>query len=596
MTPTFGPLSVVTYYLRNKRRVVPLLLILGLAVALMMVVQSLVGSARDTAYAIFGSYQGVEVVAPRVQSQVDAYKPIVEALAALQQDRNQVDASGLPGSDAFAGLAALFADLQRLPSRLKASAPSTVPLQAELTSTAGDGARLEADLRQLSADLKTASRQQSEQSQIAILAGQMQKNPTDPSPLNAYLARPHDFTALARPDTTDYQALQDDANRAAGDTGTLVADLQAVRAGAQALASTPLPELPTLLPHSAPKLPQAGAALAGLASQLDSLQARLGQLTAPQGNIDELEAAAKKLPGVARVERDTYANIDLNMLAGNANFDLYGLDRKGMEAMLSLYGDRLVRGRLPSDSAAEVVISEEVARSRGITIGGFVGSDIDELDSLPEHFKVVGLLAGPTRLGFIPRQYMISNYFFSRRYQALLVIPDRAGPAAFRDKLHQLIDKKPYRIFDGPFVTDKIDSLLVNLSRINDFLTLVVGLTLALVIGLLNNLYFRQRMNEFGLLAAIGYPRRRLIRRVGLEGALVVAAAWIVGGAIGVAVLAGFNAIYIVPHGLVLRVFDPGILLRSTLPVPVMVLLVSQATLLLQLSRLDPISIIERRD
>ena len=58
------PLSVLTYYLRNKRNVLPLLLIMTLAVALMVVVQSLVSSARDTALAIYGSYSNVEVVAP----------------------------------------------------------------------------------------------------------------------------------------------------------------------------------------------------------------------------------------------------------------------------------------------------------------------------------------------------------------------------------------------------------------------------------------------------------------------------------------------------------------------------------------------------
>ena len=225
-----------------------------------------------------------------------------------------------------------------------------------------------------------------------------------------------------------------------------------------------------------------------------------------------------------------------------------------------------------------------------------MGSDVNELDSLPEHFTIVGLLRGPTRLGFIPREYMLSNYFFARRYQALVVIPEAGRVADTRAPLHHLIEGQNYRIFDGPFVADKIDSLLVNLQRINDFLTLAVGLTLALVIGLLNNLYFRQRMNEFGLLAALGYPRRRLAGKVAVEGGVVVALAWVLGAAVGAAVLTYFNGAYMVPHGLVLRVFDPGILLRATLPVPVMVLIVSLGTLLWQLWRLDPIAIIERRD
>ncbi|HEV3232152.1 MAG TPA: FtsX-like permease family protein [Candidatus Dormibacteraeota bacterium] len=595
---TLSPLSVLTYYLRNKRRVVPLLLILALAVALMVVVQALVSSASDTAYAIFGSYSKVEVVAPRVKSQQDAYKPIAAALDTLRAQQGALASGGaLPGAAGdLAGLSLLLADLQGLPGRLKAAAPSTAPLTGRLAQASGHGTQLSADLTKLGADLHQAQQRQSEQAQLAAALAAVQRNPSDPNPILDYLRQSHDFAALTTPDTTDYATIEADANRAAADSQTLVGDLTAVRGLVQALAATPPPDLPRLLPTSLPKLPQADAALKGLSTQLSSLQASLATLTQPQGDIAAMEARIRTIPGVARVERDTYANIDLNMLAGNANFDLYGLDAAGMREMLALYGDHLSAGRLPDPARPEVVISEAVARARGIGIGGLVGSDVDELDSLPEHFTVVGLIAGPTRLGFIPRQYMVDNYFFSRRYEALLVFPGSAGPAPIRAALHAAVAKQPYRIFDGPFIAGKIDSLLVNLEKINAFLTFAVAGTLALVIALLNNLYFRQRMNEFGLLAALGYPRRRLAAKVATEGALVVGAAWVVGAALAVAALAWFDAAYIRPHGLELRVFDPAILLRATLPVPVLVLLVSQATLLLQLARLDPISIIERRD
>jgi hypothetical protein len=617
---TFSPLSVLLYCSRNQRRVLPLLLILALAVALMVVVQSLVASASDTAYAIFGSYQKVEVVAPRVQSQEDAYRPILAALDTLRQQRGALAAGAaelpdppsadLGGISGLAGLSAFLDDLQKLPQRLQAAAPDTRPLQGGLTRAAGDGGELTADLTRLDADLHRAQAQarSSEQAQLYDLLQNLQRNPSDLGPLLAWLRQPHDLAALTRPDTTDWSAVETDAEAAAGDSSRLVADLDAVRALVQGLAAAPLPQvvLPAkpppagaagqLLPRSLPGLPAAAAALGGLSQGLQKLQDSLGALSQPQGDLDGIERKVAAIPGVAKVERDTYANLDLNMLAGNANFDLYGLDQAGMEEMLSLYGDRVAQGRLPRQDRAEVTLSEEVARARGVGIGGIVGSDVDELDSLPEHFTVVGLIQGPTRLGFIPRQYMVDSYFFSRRYEALLVIPGPAGPAPIRAALQRAIRKQPYRIFDGPFVGGKIDSLLVNLSRIDDFLTLTVALTLALVIALLNNLYFRQRMNEFGLLAALGYPRRRLAGRVALEGSVVVGAAWIVGGAIGIGLLAWFRAVYIVPHGLELRVFDPAILLRATLPVPVLVLLASQATLLAQLARMDPISIIERRD
>jgi hypothetical protein len=607
------PLSVLIYYLRNKRKVVPLLLIMALAVALMVVVQSLVSSARDTAVAIYGSYSNLEVVAPRVKSQVDADKQLTEALALLSSDRAAASSGqAAPPSSSLAGLAALLQQLRAVPGQLQAAEaaaaasapaalPSTAPLQASLGSAAGHGARLQSDLTHLSTELKQAQKQQAEQQQLLQLLDQAQKPPQDLTALLTYLSKPHDLYALVRPDTTNYGQIGADAASAATNAGALSADLAAVQAQVARLSAFRPPAAPVLpgipaLDAALPQLPSAGDALARLGGQLDALQLKLGAISGAQGDIAGLEAAASKIPGVASVERDSYAHIDLTLLAGDASFDLYGLDAPAMQSLLDLYHDRLAVGRLPRQDRPEIALSEEVARARGVHIGDVVGSDVNELDSLPEHFTIVGIIAGPTRLGLIPHQYMINNYFFSRRYQALLVIPEPGRVADVRAPLHKLIDKQPYRVFDGPFVAGKIDSLLANLQRINDFLSVAVGLTLALVIGLLNNIYFRQRMNEFGLLAAIGYPRRQLAARVVLEGSLVVVAAWVLGGLVGSAVLAIFDSAYMVPHGLVLRVFDPGILLRATLPVPLMVLVFSVGTVMAQLLRLDPIAIIERRD
>ncbi|HEV3234604.1 MAG TPA: ABC transporter permease [Candidatus Dormibacteraeota bacterium] len=607
------PLSVFTYYARNKRKTIPLLIILTLAVALMMVVQSLVGSARDTAYAIFGSYGQVEVVAPRVNSSQDAYKPIAATLDSLKQQRAKLAAGGTADANAAGSLAqvmqqmqdvqAYAKELQSLPQQLRATTPSTAALEASLGGASQHGRNLQADLTRLSAELQQAQRQQSQQQELLALLDRLQKNPNDLDTLVAYLQQPHDFTSLLQPDTTNYQAISDDASRAAASAGALSNDLNSVQgqtaalraAMASASAAVTLPTLPKLS-ATLPNLPPATGALDDLNGQLGELQQKLEALGGPQGNIDAIESKARALPGVDKVLRDTYSNIDLNMLAGNANFDLFGLTEQDTREVMGYYGDRVSAGRLPRQDAAEIVLSEEVARARGVKIGDLVGSDVNELDSLPEHFKIVGLLSGPVRLGFIPREYMVSNYFGARRFQALVVLPKPGQLESSRAGLHDIVNGQPYRIFDGPFVQGKIDDLLVNLQRIDDFLTLAVALTLALVIGLLNNLYFRQRMNEFGLLAALGYPRRQLSLKVVTESALVVLGAWVLGGIVGAAALAWFDATYMYPHGLVLRVFDPGILMRATLPVPVMVLVFSLGTLLWQLWRLDPIAIIERRD
>ncbi|HEY8738846.1 MAG TPA: ABC transporter permease [Candidatus Dormibacteraeota bacterium] len=338
------------------------------------------------------------------------------------------------------------------------------------------------------------------------------------------------------------------------------------------------------------------AEVASLKAALNGLAVSLGSISQPQSGLESLLATAQKMPGTTLVQRDAYSNLDINLFAGDAQFDLYGLDRPGMTSLLNLYGDRLLAGRLPSANANEVVISEEIARSRKVWIGGKVGNSIDELDRLPDAFTVVGIIRGPTRLGLIPLEYMTQHYLFERRYQGLVVVPQTGHETQVHDLLLKAIGKQPFRIFDYPYIKAKIDSLIENLDTINRFLIVLVTVVLSLVVGLLNNLFFRQRMNEFGLLAGIGYNRWRLILRVATESLAVTVISWVIGVGLGVAVLSWFNQVFMVPHGLLMNVFDWNVLLVHTLPIPVMVFLFGMGTVAWQLLRLDPISIIERRD
>jgi ABC-type antimicrobial peptide transport system permease subunit len=103
-------------------------------------------------------------------------------------------------------------------------------------------------------------------------------------------------------------------------------------------------------------------------------------------------------------------------------------------------------------------------------------------------------------------------------------------------------------------------------------------------------------MNEFGLLAAIGYGRWGLIYRVLRESFGITLAAWILGVGLGIGVLWWFNQAFMLPHGLVMNVLDPTVLVLHTIPIPLMAFAFGMVTVGWQLLRLDPISIIERRD
>jgi hypothetical protein len=580
-----NPLSVSHFYLRNKRKVLPVIGILALAIVGVVVTDSLLASARQTAYATFGSYQKLILVAPRATRDQDLQNPLEQSLTQLALVQAQVDALSSPQ-----GLPAYYAAVTAIPAQLRAQVLALDRTQRDAATAQYYGARLRGDLVPLSQLIVRVQRVQAEEQAFTALEQRLSQNPADLTPLIAYLQQHRGFLQSVLPNAAALSQLQDAVQGTAADVLGLQQSLASLSGDASVLASTGRSLPPVPVP------PSPSQTLGPFHTALNSLAQALGSLQVPQADLDRLLAASRHIPGADVVQPDAYSNLNMNLLAGNAPFDLYGLSSGGMRQLLALYADRLTVGRLPRANASEIVLSEEIARARGVRVGGKVGNNIDELDQLPDAFTVVGIVSGPTRLGMIPFQYMTDHYLFERRYEGMIVVPHPGQELQVHQELAALVSGQPFRLFDWPYIKAKIDALIANLDTINRFLILLVTIVLSLVVGLLNNLFFRQRMNEFGLLAAVGYSRSSLVLRVAWESLGVTVAAWLLGLALGIAVLSWFNQTFIVPHGLLMNVFDWSVLLGHTLPIPLMVFLFGMGTVGWQLLRLDPISIIERRD
>ena len=76
---------------------------------------------------------------------------------------------------------------------------------------------------------------------------------------------------------------------------------------------------------------------------------------------------------------------------------------------------------------------------------------------------------------------------------------------------------------------DRMVEFVTNLNMIVWLLNVVGIVVISLSVGLLNVIFFMQRANEFGLLAALGYTKRFLVRPTFLEAAFTVATGWVLG-------------------------------------------------------------------
>src|SRR5207253_1965100 len=446
-----NPLSLWHFYLRNKRKVLPVIGILALAILGVVVTDSLLASARETAYATYASYQKLILVAPKATRDEDLANPLQDSLAHLHDVQLQVDNLDGPG-----GLTSYYEAVIALPARVRAQLPVVQQLQIDAANARYYAARLRGDLVPLGDLIVRVQRLQSEEKAFEDLVRTLTQNPNDPRPLITYVQQHQTWLQSILPDAAQLGRLQSAVSNASSDAVGLQQSLQAmnrdaanVNAAGRSVADIPIPPSPSAT------IDQFKGALDRLTTSLDSIQSA-------QPGLDKLVADSARIPGTAFVKRDAYSNLDINLLAGNAQFDLYGIDQPGMTQLLTLYGDRVVAGRLPRQNASEIAVSEEIARARHVSVGSKLGNNVDELDRLPDAFTVVGIIGGPTRLGVIPLDYMTQHYLFERRYQGLIVIPQAGHAQAVHDELQRLVGDQAFRLFDWPYIKAKIDSLIAN--------------------------------------------------------------------------------------------------------------------------------------
>jgi ABC-type antimicrobial peptide transport system permease subunit len=125
-------------------------------------------------------------------------------------------------------------------------------------------------------------------------------------------------------------------------------------------------------------------------------------------------------------------------------------------------------------------------------------------------------------------------------------------------------------------------------------LEVVVAIVAAVGLAVLNFIFVSQRQGEFGVLYALGYGRWQLVRRVFKETALTTAVAWGFSAVIGLTGLLCLRFGVFGPLGLDFDLFSITPWLY-TLPIPLVVLIVAAGVTVWTLSKLDPVSIIERR-
>jgi ABC-type lipoprotein release transport system permease subunit len=302
--------------------------------------------------------------------------------------------------------------------------------------------------------------------------------------------------------------------------------------------------------------------------------------------------------------------VTLPMIGEFGSLPVYAVREQDLPILLDVYGLHLSEGELFQSRSNQIVLTGALAQNRNLSVGDVIGHPVHERDGIPTELTVVGLLestapalvdrAGyaipsmPQWVGFASYEYVDSHERYEDTPTHVLVVPVRECEPEMEVWLEKTITSPRVKI-ETLGTSHRLWRGAVQAVQMANALSMVV-LTAVAAIGLaiLNALFYTQRRDEFGIIYAVGHGRTRLITRALRESVSITAAAWLIGAVLCVIGLFCAQAIAYRPLGLSLDFGNPTPWL-FTLPIPLAVVAASAGTIAWTLSRLDPVTIIERR-
>jgi ABC-type lipoprotein release transport system permease subunit len=332
---------------------------------------------------------------------------------------------------------------------------------------------------------------------------------------------------------------------------------------------------------------------------------RVSLVSASGPSLDQgVVAQIRAHPGVAQVIQEKGLDISLPPIVSEHH--LFGVSETDMQALMEASDLGLKEGRLPRPSTNEMALSEEMASAMGIHIGDRIDRTVGRTwtgeswyDAIPAPLELVGILEGTSsrpsiRMGFVSYEYVSNHELFGPPWTPSLVIIPQEGRKAEVDMfLETGIASLRADVATHRLLSERAAGLSIFFYAIFSVVDVVVAVVMALVVSVINQISQAKRLEELGVLNALGHGKDRLIRRLTLEAVSVTGMGWVGGLALSWLLFAVLKTGLYEPRGLVLNLADLTPVWFS-LPIPLATAAVVAFSTKRTFARLDPVAIVER--
>lgn len=307
-------------------------------------------------------------------------------------------------------------------------------------------------------------------------------------------------------------------------------------------------------------------------------------------------------PRVDRIIEGGIFMMNIKTVIGRLPFVVLGTTEEERGYLLDRIGSGLIDGRMPAEGMPEAIVSEPIAENRKLRIGDIVAGPTDEggIAGAPMPVRLVGIVSGPIWIAMTSRSFTDGNFLLNPKCRLVTTKDPRQLDSLNRmmmpvnDKRAGRLTPEKVQVLSKENLLKEVRDSLESMFLIMEIVSMAVIFVIALLCGMLSNIYFTQRTTEFGVLAALGVPRRVLVGRIVGETSILTLASWIVGGGATWVSLRFLAEKVFRGRGLFLDPSDSWAY-AHTIPIPLMITGFAVATIAWRLVRLDPVAVIERR-
>ena len=331
---------------------------------------------------------------------------------------------------------------------------------------------------------------------------------------------------------------------------------------------------------------------------------RLGRVIPVGESLDPtLVSQIQAHPDVGRVIPENGLWITLPTLLGTDSQHLMGVSQGDAQFLMQHCGVRIKEGRMFEAHSNEFILSEEIARALNLQIGSEIGREIDQdyYEALAVPLVLVGILEGDpetnpaasVRMGFISNEYLDNHELYAPRTTSMLVIPREDRKAAVDNFLETTIRSKYTEVETFGLLVSFLKMARIAVYVIFGVVNSIVAVAVSFVVGIVNRIAITNRLNELGLLHALGRHKKRLIRRLTLETGTVAGIGCIAGLGLALLIMSWIKNTLFYNLGMELDLSNPAPFC-FVIPIPLIVLALTFLSIRKIFSNLDAVAIIER--